>query len=361
MVFIGLSAITWGQCNATYTWSVDGLTVTVNINASGATVPTGAILWGDGSAQTDFTANTLSASHTFAADGAYSVCIVYFDANNQFCQWSECFQAALGSAAGCTLDVNITTNGLTANVIAIGQGAGVPHEYVIDWGDGSGFSPDSVASHTYATSGAYNLCVAYTDPNNQGNCTVYQCDTVNVSGTSGGCAAQIQVSNVGNVYTVTITGSGATSPVYIINWGDGTQPTQGSTGTHTYTTSGAFTICGVYGDATNPGGCQASDCQNVDVTVGIQEAAGNISESMRIFPNPTKEWSQISWTSANRNQISIILFDLLGKPVMEVFNGNSTIGENKLMMDFSSLSSGIYFLRWQSGSVNQTVRFVKSN
>jgi hypothetical protein len=60
---------------------------------------------------------------------------------------------------------------------------------------------------------------------------------------------------------------------------------------------------------------------------------------LSIFPNPASTYLMIDWPA--HNITSLKLFDILGRPVIEVSNSSSG---SQYRMDVSQLSSGEYFL-----------------
>lgn len=65
------------------------------------------------------------------------------------------------------------------------------------------------------------------------------------------------------------------------------------------------------------------------------------------FPNPCSEMTTISFTSPAEDQAKIVLTDLFGKIITTVFDGMTTKGINKILVDLSSIKPGIYFYTLQ--------------
>jgi hypothetical protein len=80
------------------------------------------------------------------------------------------------------------------------------------------------------------------------------------------CTVSLVFSIDGNVVTANVTGTGAASPSYAIEWGDGTQDLAMS-GTHTYA-DGTYNICGGMFDMNNPLGCAVTDCYSITIGQG---------------------------------------------------------------------------------------------
>lgn len=93
-----------------------------------------------------------------------------------------------------------------------------------------------------------------------------------------------------------------------------------------------------------------------DVIVGIEENEFDI-EGLSVYPNPTDEDLNIRFTLNSAEQASLIVQDVTGK-VTQSATVNGTEGLNLVMMDTSTLASGMYFLKIQIGGSYKTIQFV---
>ncbi|NOZ61049.1 MAG: T9SS type A sorting domain-containing protein [Calditrichaeota bacterium] len=82
--------------------------------------------------------------------------------------------------------------------------------------------------------------------------------------------------------------------------------------------------------------------------------SSNLPE-LKIFPNPTNSEIKISYYVSVRGKISMNLYNLLGQRVLSLSSGNRKSGNYSLRADLSNLTSGLYFIRYQS-SKSQTVK-----
>src|SRR5947208_3142184 len=138
-----------------------------------------AIDWGDGSPQTSGSAGSqsaaITASHTYAGNGAYSVTLTVTDAKGAASAPATAtatianvapavsVPASLGANAGSPVTLSATFSDPGAN--------DAPWAYTINWGDGSAATTGSAssqatgisASHTYAAAGTNTATVTVTD------------------------------------------------------------------------------------------------------------------------------------------------------------------------------------------------------
>jgi hypothetical protein len=76
------------------------------------------------------------------------------------------------------------------------------------------------------------------------------------------------------------------------------------------------------------------------------------------YPNPFNPTTQINYTIAERGNVSLVVYDLLGKEVANLVNGVKEPGTYKVNFDASSLPSGIYAYRIQAGNFVQTKKMM---
>ncbi len=76
------------------------------------------------------------------------------------------------------------------------------------------------------------------------------------------------------------------------------------------------------------------------------------------YPNPFNPTTTISYQLPVASQVSLKVFDVLGREVMTLVNGRQDAGVYNLSLNAATLSSGIYFYRLQSGNFVQTKKMM---
>lgn len=330
--------------------------LTATVIATGTGVVNGQYMidWGDST--TDI---GNEGSHTYSEAGTYTVCVMYGDMSPGGCVATECTEVEVEEAEiECTLSILATgTGGLTVILTSAGTGAETPN-YSVDWGDNSALGTSANGTHQYEEDGEYTICVTYTDIENSTNCIVEQCTTLVLTGAISLCSVTLNVTNNNGVYTATAVGAGATTPGYLINWGDATAPTMSNSGTHTYAAAGSYEICAYYTDITNVANCTVSDCETVDVTVGVFAETLLLSNLIAI-PNPLAENTQLSFSLRNPANIQIDVTDILGKKIDSIISGSRGQGSHRVEWNTQSLSSGIYIVKIMANGDQQSIKVVK--
>jgi hypothetical protein len=88
--------------------------------------------------------------------------------------------------------------------------------------------------------------------------------------------------------------------------------------------------------------------------VGVEEIDGQIPSDYTLaqnFPNPFNPSTKIRYTVPEQANVSLKIYDVLGKEVAELVNVEQTAGTYEASFDASRLSSGIYFYQLSAGNV----------
>jgi len=76
------------------------------------------------------------------------------------------------------------------------------------------------------------------------------------------------------------------------------------------------------------------------------------------YPNPFNPTTLISYQLPVASEVSLKVYDVLGREVMTLVNGKQDAGSYNLNFNASNLSSGVYFYRLQAGSFVQTKKMM---
>jgi hypothetical protein len=72
------------------------------------------------------------------------------------------------------------------------------------------------------------------------------------------------------------------------------------------------------------------------------------------YPNPFNPSTTIKFELQKSSQVTLSVFDVLGREVSVLVNERRDAGVHEVKLDASSLSSGVYFYRLQAGDFVQT-------
>ncbi|MCO6500789.1 MAG: T9SS type A sorting domain-containing protein [Vicingus serpentipes] len=90
--------------------------------------------------------------------------------------------------------------------------------------------------------------------------------------------------------------------------------------------------------------------------VGIEEFKENIQ--LNIFPNPTSSVTSVSFNLETATFVTAQLMNSVGQKVALIYNGQLQKGSNKLNIDTSNLSKGIYLINLTFGNKTITAKLL---
>jgi hypothetical protein len=76
------------------------------------------------------------------------------------------------------------------------------------------------------------------------------------------------------------------------------------------------------------------------------------------YPNPFNPTTRISFYIPNKNFVTLKIFDLLGREIVVLINGQKPAGIHSMQWNAVGFPSGIYFYRLQAGSFIETKKLV---
>lgn len=173
-IYIG-GVIDTGFCNADFDVEITGNLASFNDMSTAGAGFIYAYNWNFG----DGTTSTLeNPSHIYTVAGVYEICLTIYAADSCSNTYCEFINILDGDSTDCNANFNydfgISPWGIfTTN---LSDGGGLATTYSWDFGDGS-TSTEFEPTHTYATSGSYNLCLTITTA----TCTDVYCQIVEIA------------------------------------------------------------------------------------------------------------------------------------------------------------------------------------
>jgi hypothetical protein len=93
-----------------------------------------------------------------------------------------------------------------------------------------------------------------------------------------------------------------------------------------------------------PGTIEPDTLFNYTVITGIVSNNGPVKYSLeQNYPNPFNPQTSISFTVGKRSEVSIPVYDILGKKVAELVNSTFNSGSHSFIFDAENLSAGVYY------------------
>ena len=82
-----------------------------------------------------------------------------------------------------------------------------------------------------------------------------------------------------------------------------------------------------------------------DITIDIPEN-GTINQ-VSVYPNPVTQTANINFTLNSKTNVKVSVFDMLGRSVLKLFEGEMSSGKQNIRMDATDLNKGVYFIRFE--------------
>ncbi len=76
------------------------------------------------------------------------------------------------------------------------------------------------------------------------------------------------------------------------------------------------------------------------------------------YPNPFNAQTTIQYSLSELSGVTVEIYDLLGRKIKTIIEGDKSAGVHTMAFDASDLSSGVYFYRIQAGDMVETKRMV---
>ena len=95
--------------------------------------------------------------------------------------------------------------------------------------------------------------------------------------------------------------------------------------------------------------------------VGVESETSNIPTSYTLnqnYPNPFNPSTKINFTLPTQNNVKLTVYDITGKEVKELVNGEFSAGEHTVDFNAANLASGAYIYRIQAGNFVESKKMV---
>ncbi|MBI9035483.1 MAG: T9SS type A sorting domain-containing protein [Bacteroidales bacterium] len=98
----------------------------------------------------------------------------------------------------------------------------------------------------------------------------------------------------------------------------------------------------------------------IQFTIDLNDAVPTVENinNVQVYPNPVNDQTQVYFNLTTQADINMSVYDAYGKQVSATDFGSQSVGSVVLPVDLSGQSSGVYFIRIQSGNTFTTQRVI---
>ncbi|OFY16155.1 MAG: hypothetical protein A2X02_10120 [Bacteroidetes bacterium GWF2_29_10] len=302
-------------------------------------------------------------THTYLKGGYYNVCLTAIDSTNPIIANTTCKVIKVGEdTVYCKADFMFNVdaeNNVKFEDLSLGNPA------VWKWNfDDNKTSSLKNPSNKYSTMGYYLVHLKIQTAGAKCNGNDFKLINVNVPGdtlVAGFGSVQDENNNKENSHPVDFIGASFGDPA-IIAWdfGDGSYDSTTLTPTHDYLEAGTYNVCLTIADPVTGEAdvnCQEIVVKSISDTTSIQDI--NVTDLMPIcYPNPFNESTYLFYNINKEQNVNVVIYDMLGNKVSDVFNGRQFAGNQKFIISRKSLNSGIYYLNINTENASKTIKLV---
>ena len=336
-----------------------GANIIFNASASSddGNITTYAWNFGDGN-----TANGVSTTYSFTQAGSFTVKLTVTDNDGNKASTSKLITvnnviAPVIPTASFTVTPNPVSVG--ANIIfnaSASSDDGTITSY--EWNFGDGNTANGVTTtYSYTQPGSFTAILSVTD--NDGNkASISKVITVNnitepvVPTASFTVTPNPVIVGANIIFNASSSSDNGTITSYEWNFGDG-NTANGVTTTYSYTQSGSYTaILSV----TDNDGNTATTSKIIQVNSKVEPVNFEILNS---FPNPTTDLMVVEFNCPTNNIVRVRVYDETNHAVLRDSLKDVQIGQNKLILNLSSLQKGIYKVTLENKSTEINANITK--
>jgi len=82
-----------------------------------------------------------------------------------------------------------------------------------------------------------------------------------------------------------------------------------------------------------------------DPAQGTDEIYYGAGATLSVYPNPVSKTANIEFDLSGKTRVDVAVYDILGREIKDLFSGEMNSGRQRIRMDVSGMSQGMYFVR----------------
>ena len=69
------------------------------------------------------------------------------------------------------------------------------------------------------------------------------------------------------------------------------------------------------------------------------------ADDITVYPNPVSKTANIEFELNGKTRVNAAVYDMLGREITDLYNGEMNSGRQRIRMDVSGMSKGMYFVK----------------
>jgi hypothetical protein len=109
-------------------------------------------------------------------------------------------------------------------------------------------------------------------------------------------------------------------------------------------------------------GASFANPQFAGQVLGVNEVTSIVKNSFVVYPNPATQNTTISFDMADRNKVTVLVYDVLGNVVSNLSQTSDfEKGNNNISINTSNLAGGVYYISLQVNGAKETKKLIINN
>jgi hypothetical protein len=90
------------------------------------------------------------------------------------------------------------------------------------------------------------------------------------------------------------------------------------------------------------------------------KAVEQLKTNLKVYPNPVSDYTKLNFTLYKNSDVTIQIYNISGKLVKTINEKNVLKGTQTIEIDASDLNRGSYIIKFNAGSISESIKFMKN-
>jgi hypothetical protein len=99
----------------------------------------------------------------------------------------------------------------------------------------------------------------------------------------------------------------------------------------------------------------------MEATTAVGVSENDLTSSVNVFPNPFSDNTNLTFSTVESGNASVVVYNLVGEKVIDLNLGNIAAGTQSVELEFASMNAGIYLVSLTAGGETSTLRVTSTH